>query len=185
MWELALRIIAAFGGLVAIAGVVAAVVSKVMSDRVLESHKSALQKEVERLKADLAKEQETHKLVLKRKEILFSREIDAAKAFFELHQKISPTYSFPDKEWTDVVDDMLGSLGEIETELSNFVRDHGPFLPKEIRALVDQSERLASDFKFFSSGHGTGNQKQAEEAVDKILENLREVKEQFVALLQH
>jgi len=184
MWDIALRIVALFGGLSVVAGGIAALVSKSLSERWLESHKSELQKEVERLKADLAKEQETHKLLLKRKEILFSREIEAAQAFFELHRRVSPTYSFPDKEWEDVVEEVIEDFGKIEKELGNFVRDQGPFLTPAIRKLVDEAEDVSSSFKFHASGHGSGTQKQAEEAVETVLAKLREIEQMFTDLLQ-
>lgn len=184
MWNVALEVIALFGGLSAIAAAVAAFVSKALSDRWLEGHKSELQKEVEKLKSELGKEQETHKLLLKRKEILFSREIDAAKAFFELHQRVSPTYSFPDKEWSDVVEEVIEDFGKIEKELGNFVRDHGPFLAQDIRTLVDKTEELSSSFKFHASGHGSGTRKQAEDAAETVLQSLREIEQRFTTLLQ-
>lgn len=184
MWDTAIRILALFGGLSVVAGGIAAMVTKFLSERWLEGHKAALQKEVERLRADLAKDQETHKLLLKRKEILFLREIEAAKAFFELYQRVSPTYSFPEKEWADVIEEIIENFGEIEKELGNFVKDHGPFINPDIRRLVDQAEELSSSFKFYSSGHGSGTPEQASEAAETALKLLREIEQKFTSLLQ-
>jgi hypothetical protein len=184
MWEIAIKVVGLLGGVAAVAAGIAALVSKIFSDSWLESHKSQLQKEVERLKADLAKDQENHKLSLKRKEILFSREIDAAKAFFEIRQRISPTYSFPEKEWADVIEETIEDFSEIEKELGNFVKDHGPFLNTDTRGLIDECENFASQHKFHASGHGSDTQKQAEEAAETVLTKLREIEQKFIHLLQ-
>jgi hypothetical protein len=50
--------------------------------------------------------------------------------------------------------------------------------------LVDSSETLAAENKFFLSGHGTGSRKQAEDATETVLAQLSEIEKKFIALLQ-
>ena len=42
---------------------------------------------------------EAHKLRLKKSEMLFEKELEAAKTFFALRKKIRPEYSHPDMDW--------------------------------------------------------------------------------------
>jgi len=99
-----------FGGLSVVSIGVAAFVSKLIADRSIESHKAQLGQETERLKGELAKETESHKFSLKKLEIRFDRQIEAALAYSKVYEKLEPHYSHPDKDWDEVLEESNGEF---------------------------------------------------------------------------
>jgi hypothetical protein len=72
------------GALVGASAVVAAVagfVPKFIADRKIESHKTDLARELERLKSELSNEAGIPKWRLKRAELLFAKQVEAGSAF--------------------------------------------------------------------------------------------------------
>jgi hypothetical protein len=174
------KAIVALGGSAVLIGAISAFVSKYIADRSIEGHKAQLNKEVERLKGELAKETETHKLKLKKQEMLFTKEMDAASQFFALHKHIRPSYSHPDMDWDEAVEEVARDFTDTEHRLDKFMTEHGPVLSKKVRDDLKRCADLASNNKFASSGAGVGDVKVAKEAAGDVLKLLREIEEQLV-----
>jgi len=117
-----------FGGLSVVSIGVAAFVSKLIADRSIESHKAQLGQETERLKGELAKETESHKFSLKKLEIRFDRQIEAALAYSKVYEKLEPHYSHPDKDWDEVLEDVMENFTDIAAKLSQYLAEHSVFL---------------------------------------------------------
>jgi hypothetical protein len=175
------RAIALFGGAGVIAAAVAAYVGKFLADRSLEKHKAALGQETERLRAELGRDAETHKWELRKREILFQKEIEAASEFFELHRKLEPKFRHPDMDWNEAADDVIDGFSDAEDKLIKFIAKHGPVLSQKNRSALDQCKALATNNKFAKH---TGEIKEAETAVEEYLKLLNEIESRFVEELR-
>ena len=140
-WAFLWKAIALLGGLSVISGAVGGFVAKFFADRSIEHHKAALGQETERLKGELAKETETHKLKLKRQEILFEKELDAAADFSALYRQIEPRFRHPDMDWDEALEDVVKSFTNTEARLRQFIAKHAPVLSQANR-ITSTSVRL-------------------------------------------
>jgi hypothetical protein len=118
------------------------------ASKAAEKHKATLNEELEKLKNDLSKEAETHKLSLKKQELIFNKELEAASEFMRFHRKIRPTYSHPDMDWDDACEDVVQRLGSIETDLENFIIMHGSVITQIARDMLNECITTASHYKF-------------------------------------
>lgn len=178
--------LAVLGGVGVVAAAVGAVVSKFVSDRLIESHKASLSQETERLKGELAKETETHKLKLKREEVLFSREIDAAVEFSKLRRRIEPSYRHPDMDWDEAMEDVVEDLTDTETVLNKFSAECAPFLSPENLKDIETCISLAQNNKFASHGAGASNttMDEAKKDAEKLLKLLGKIEKRFTTELR-
>lgn len=183
-WELVATAIGALGGTAVLAGSVAAVVSKFVNDRLVESHKAALAQETERLKAQLVQDGDRLRLGLKKQELLFAKELEAASAYMKVRREIEPKFRFPGMEWPDALDDALGNLSDIGEKLESFVLAHGAVIPTAIKNDILELRDLADSHKF-DDAHGAfeGERQYSQEAVaaaEKILSNLRIIEDRLL-----
>jgi hypothetical protein len=111
------KAVAVFGGISAVSVAVSAYIAKFLADRSIERHKATLNQETERLKAELGKDAETHKWKLKKKELLFEKEYEAAVAFFELHARYDPQRRHPEYEWDAVQEDLISSFTDADARI--------------------------------------------------------------------
>jgi Tfp pilus assembly protein FimV len=131
--ELGQTVLLLFGGggvvLVAVCGFFA----KFIADRTIERRKAELSQETERLKAELAIETETHRLKLKKMEILTNKEIEAAGEFISLHRNIRPSYSYPDMDWAEALEEVATEFGKIERLLGDLLVSYGAVIETTAR----------------------------------------------------
>jgi len=116
--------------------------------RELERTKSELNADAERIRAELSREADTHKFRLKKLELLFDKEVEAAGEFLQLHRKIVPTWSHPDMDWSDTTREVTDRLGTTERELSAFLVKHGTVMTAAARSVLQKSIEIASSHKF-------------------------------------
>jgi hypothetical protein len=121
-WQWVGQILTLLGGV----GVVAAFVAKFFADRSNERYKAELGRETERLKAELGKDAETHKWKLKKKEILFQKEFEAALDFFALRRRIEPRFRHPDMEWHEAMRDVIERFSTSEKSTERVHREAWP-----------------------------------------------------------
>src|SRR5579862_3214343 len=160
------KLLALLGGASVVAGAVAAFVGKIFADRSIEKHRAVLTQETERLKAELGKDAETHRWKLRKNEILFQKEFEAASDFFELHRQLEPSYRHPDMDWYEAAKDIVESFSDSEEKLIKFVAKYGPVLSANNRLAVDECERLASHHKFAQVSGGI--KKEDEDAAERF-----------------
>ncbi len=141
-------VVALFGGGGVVLVAICAFISKFIADRTIEGHKAALNAELERLKNELAKESELHKLKLRKAEILFDRELEAVAEFGTLYRQIMPRYSHPDMGWDDACDDVASRFTTIEEQLENYLTKHAPVLTEALREKLHHCKTTASHNKF-------------------------------------
>jgi hypothetical protein len=182
--ETILTVVSALGGSAVIAAAVAAFFGKLFADRSLESHKADLGQETERLKGELAKESETHKLKLKKQELLFQKELEAASDFFALRRKIEPKYRHPDMDWGEALEDVVEAFAKSEDRLQSFAAKYGPVLSEDNRKDLDLATGIASDHKFASAGVGYRDLESAMKIAEKFLNVLQDIEDRFATELR-
>ncbi|MBB2823282.1 UNVERIFIED_ORG: hypothetical protein GGD59_006588 [Rhizobium esperanzae] len=141
-------VVALLGGGGVVLAAICAFISKFIADRTVEGHKATLNAELERLKNELAKESELHKLKLRKAEILFERELEAVAEFGTLYRQIVPRYSHPDMDWDDACDNVASRFPTIEEQLENYLTKHAPVLTEALREKLRHCMTMASHNKF-------------------------------------
>jgi hypothetical protein len=166
--------------LISIGAAIWAFVSAVAASRMIERRKAQLNTELERtkaeltrelegFKADLSRESEAHKFKLKKLEIIFNRELEAAGEFLKLHQEIEPRYSHFDMGWEDATQEVAESFGTTENKLQTFMAKFGAVLDAPVRKSLDECISTASSHKFdFREGDERGARAKAEELLKKL-----------------
>jgi hypothetical protein len=182
IWKLILAAAGIFGGITVVSVGVAAFLAKFIADKSIEKHKAALGQETERLKAELNRQAERDKLRLKKEEIIFNKQLDAASDFMRLHKKLRPAYNHPDKDWGEACAEAAGQLGEFEDKLEEYFQKYGPVLSEEVRRMLRECISKASNYKFATAGYG--NSGEGEKAAGNILDNLEKIEEQMLKELQ-
>lgn len=179
-WGLLLQALGWFGGGAVITIAVAGVLSKYIADRSIEKHKALLGQETERLKGELAKETETHKLALKKQELLYQKELDAASAFIALHRRIEPKYAHPDMDWDEALDDVVDSFTDTEIKLRKYISEYGAALSPENRRQVDECMSCASVHQY-AKHEGERAVKAAKEAANDLLKQMKDIEQRFLS----
>jgi hypothetical protein len=179
-WSLLLQALTYLGGGALVTIGLAGFVSKFMADRSIESHKASLGQETERLKGELAKETETHKLALKKREMLYQKELDAASAFIALHRFIEPNYAYPDMDWSDAMDSVVESFTDTAIKLRRYISTYGAALSVENRAQIDACYSLAENHQY-AKHEGAQQTDDAKKKADELLKQLKEIEARFLA----
>jgi len=172
--------VAALGGV----GVVAAGVAKVVSDHTsqkwLQANQGRLDQALETHRAELAKETETHKLTLKRQELIFQRELEAADAFMSFWRIVYPRYRHPDMDWNDACEDAAHSLGQIEKVVEEYLERHSVAISPDVRDWIERARLDAATEKFFESNPNKRPPQSAVDAAGRILDVLIEARDQIL-----
>ncbi len=175
--ELSQAIIIAFGGnaiLIAILSVLArSLLEKliVRDTKVFETQlRAKADAEIECLKNEMNRNVESYKIQLKKSEVFFLRELDAASAFSSLFHSIRPGYSSPNMDWYDACDEIAQNFGRIEIRLSDFLSKHGAVLNDEERILLIDAMSDAGYGKFDILGPDVDSKsnKKADEIYQKL-----------------
>ncbi|GAB9148361.1 hypothetical protein BDS110ZK25_41670 [Bradyrhizobium diazoefficiens] len=169
-----------FGGISVVTVGAAAFVSKWVADRSIESHKAQLGQETERLKGELAKETESHKFALKKLEIRYNRQIDAALAYSKAYKKLEPRYSHPDKDWDEVLEEVMENFADIAAKLSDYLAEYGVFLSEKNRNDLEKCESIATNHQYTFHGAGPYSRNDSKEQAAAVLKRLKKVKDRFV-----
>lgn len=100
--------------------------------------KAKMDSEIEKFKSTLTRDVESYKVQLKKSEVFFGQELEAASTFSSLFHSILSGYSHPQMDWHDACDDIACNFGGIERQLSEFMGKHAAVLSDEERsALID------------------------------------------------
>lgn len=182
LWALALKLIAALGGIGVIVAGASAFAANFVANRSLQKQKAELGQETERLKGELAKETETHKLKLRKQELLFEKQLEAAVEFFALRRRFEPKYRYPEMDWYEALEDLIQNFSDAEKALQEFSAKHGPILSAPSRKDIESCTQMASAEKF--SGVPGAMTKRAGEVAETFLETMKKIEESFVKELK-
>jgi hypothetical protein len=144
----------------------------------LEITKNRLSAEAEKIRAELSREADTHRFRLKKLELLFDREVEAANKFLQLHRAIRPMWRHPDMDWSDAVREVTDQLAKTETQLSAFLVEHGTVMAASARVALQKAIKTASNHKFDADVEYQTNY------LEGFLEELAEVERELLAAVR-
>lgn len=138
-------ILLAFGGNAALLAVLGLLCKSLLDKLIVRDTKmfeadlsKKTQIELDRLRDEMARNVESYKVQLKKSEVFFLRELEAASAFSSLFHSLLPGYNHPQMDWYEACEEMARNFGRIEVLLTEFMAKHGAMLSDEERAaLVD------------------------------------------------
>ncbi|GEM_PF-3351143 len=175
--EVGLKAVAALGEVGVVAAAVAKTVSNHNSKKWLQNNQGELSTALETHRAELAKETEAHKLTLKRQELMFARELEAADAFMGLWRKVWPQFSRPDMDWHEACADVAERLGTVERLLEDYLEQHSVAISVSAREVVEQAQSEAASEKFFDNSPGNEPPKSALTAAENVLDAMRDARD--------
>lgn len=175
VWQ---TILLAFGGNAALLAVLAYSAKSLLDNRVVRDTKlfeselrSKADLEIERLKSDMSNRIESYKVQLKKSEIFFEKELEAASALSTLFHGLLPRYGNPVMEWEDACTEMANDFASIEVRLTDFMTKHAAMLNETERELL-VGARADAGYGKFGDHDGTGfdEVEQAEKMYAKLKE---------------
>lgn len=125
-------ILAFLGGGVAIVFAFSNWLGKVWANRLIEKERAEHNKELEPLKSKFLKETESYKIKVKKSELLFEKQFEAASEFVAFFRSLSPAYSFPNMDWEDVCNHFVLISENIERDLTKYLSRHGAVLGGDV-----------------------------------------------------
>ena len=105
--NLVLDILSKIGGPVAIISGLSAFLGKISAERIIRDRIAGHERTLERLKAEYQKDIEGHKIKLKKSELFFERQLEAANALSEFKESLLGRHDFSD----ETIDDALEKMG--------------------------------------------------------------------------
>ena len=147
-WDDAFKVVGALGGVGVVSAAMAAWIGNMVSSRVIEKQKATLAEQLETHKDLLLREADRNRLLLKRQELMFEREFDASVAFLNLHNNVVPESWAPDLDWSDAQVRIAEKLGTHERDLKKLLDKHSVALSKEARKLIGSAKSTANSGSF-------------------------------------
>lgn len=100
--------------------------------------KADLDKELESHKARLQESMESHKWRIRRQELFFEREIEAAEEIQKLCDHVLPTYDHPDMDFQDACEHVYQCFGDTADRIGKYLSKYRVFIePEIVRELED------------------------------------------------
>ena len=121
---------------------------KVWANRIMEKEKNEHTRELEFLKNSFLKDTESYKIKLKKSELIFEKQFEAASELVALHRSFLPDITFPDMDWEDVLDHYAFSSKDIEKKLKEYLSRHGAILGEEVEEKISECLGIAGWNKF-------------------------------------
>lgn len=151
IWKIVGQLVVALGGVSVLLIGLSSYLGKIFADRFIVTKKAELNAENERLKGELGREMETHRIRLKKSETFFQLEFDAASKFVELRRRMMPRHNSPEMDWDDACDEIALQFEILEVQLSDFIATYGAVLTDEAIDLVSSCIGIAGSNKFDAS----------------------------------
>lgn len=172
-------ILASIGGGTAIVFSFSSWLGKVWANRLMENEKNEHSRQLESLKNTFLKETESYKIKLKKSELIFEKQFEAASALVALHRSFIPQINSVHMDWEDVVDHYAFSSQKIEEELEKYLSLHGAVLGEEVEEKISECIGVAGWNKFEISKEYEVTSKGKEEGA-KINNLLNEAKKLMI-----
>lgn len=148
IFSIASTILVSIGGGTAIVFAFSNFLGKVWANRLMEKEKNEHTRELEALKSSFLKDSESYKIKLKKSELIFEKQFEAASALVALHRRFLPGIHFPDMDWEDFLDHYVLSSKKIEKDLNEYLSQHGAVLGAEVEKKISECLVIASLNKF-------------------------------------
>ena len=141
--------------------------------------KAAADGAMKRSEASLTRETETHKLRLKKQEILFGKELDAVLEFIKIRHDLKPKVDDPTMDGYEAGRDFAMRLGQVERVLDDFMAKHSGPISDKARAHLKKALDLTRYNKFRIT-NGEPDKVAEEAAEDLLMELLPTIERQFL-----
>ncbi|KIO48755.1 hypothetical protein [Nitrosospira sp. NpAV] len=148
IWEFVLALLGALGGGGLIVLGLSRWLGEVWSSRIAEKLRAANAHDLERTKAALLHEVESHKIRLKKSEFLFQKEFEAASSFSAVFRSLHPGFNHPNMDWYEACDEIAQRLGSIEKKLEHYFSAFSAVLTEEERNILSDAISDAGYWKF-------------------------------------
>ena len=175
IWAISGSILASIGGGTAIVFGFSSWLGKVWANRLMEKEKNEHSRELESLKNKFLKETESYKIKLKKSELIFEKQFEAASELVALQRNFLPKINFPHMDWEDVLDHYAYSSEKIEKALEEYMSRHGAILGEEVEEKIGECINVATWNKFEVNNEREVTLKGKEEA-EKVHSLLNEAK---------
>lgn len=146
---------------------------KVWANRLMAAETAKHSQDLERLRQELTKSSDSYKVKLRKSELIFEKEFEAASELVALIQTFYPKFRHPDMDWSESCAEIAFDLDKIENSIKIFLSKHGAVLPTEVKRKLATCNGIASDNKFFpESAQEMSAPDYAIDAVDRIFKEL-------------
>lgn len=147
---------------------------KVWANRLMVEEKAKFSRDLESLKSELVRENESHKIKLKKSEFIFEKEFKAVSELAVLIKGILPPFRHQDMDWGEACDEIAQNFASIHKVIDNFLSLHGPVLGQDVKVLLSEAGVLATHHQFDVTSIGdvpSDANKAADELYKKLLES--------------
>lgn len=148
---------------------------KLNFDKHLESYKSELTGEIEKLR-----------LALRKSETIFSQQFAALVELRRISRNLIPRKKHPDMEWEEALEDVASSFSTHAEVLDEFLCKHQAVLPDDVLRKIEHAANLANDgtFEFnWNRNDGAEVTGRGIEIAQELYDGIREVSIQLQALV--
>lgn len=152
---------------------------KVWAERILSKEKAQQTQDLEKFKQELQEAAERHKIRLKKSELIFAKEFEAASALVAMYRDISPKFVQPNMDYYDACDQVASRFEYIEEQLHEFVRTHGAVLTDGVKQLCYLCIGIAGENKFQTTGPEIPTSANA--AADALISHLKQAEIEMLA----
>lgn len=123
---------------------------RVWANQLMARDTAKYAEELALLRNRLTQDTETYKMKLKKSELIFQREFEAASEFVAMLGGFLPLHSRSEMDWDDACDEIAQNFKRIELTLGKFLAKHGAVLPSEVRDAVCCGMGIAGEHKLNS-----------------------------------
>lgn len=182
LFELASVILLSLGGGGIIVFAFSSWLGKVWANRLMAAETAKHSRDLERLREELSRGLESHKVKLRKSELVFEKEFEAASQLVALIRGFLPTYRHPHMDWHEACEEIAFDLEKIESGLDGFLSKHGAVLPTEVKEHLGSCTGIAADNKFeIASVEEMYVPDSAIDAADKVFKELWEAEEKMLS----
>lgn len=128
-------------GLLGIYGLVAGGIGSLLSGYLFPSW-------LQKRKSELDVEAEKIRFKLKRRELMFDRELIAAEAFFQFHDRVLGTARTPDPDWSEAQIIIAERFVSLESQLTKFLEGHGVAISESATKSIKAARNAANQGSF-------------------------------------
>ena len=146
--NLALDILSKIGGAVAIISGLSAFLGKIWAERIIRDRIAGHERTLESLKAEYQKDIEGHKIKLKKSELFFERQLEAANALSEFKESLLGRHDFPDETIDDALERMGSRFNHHADWIQVFMARYAVVLPEKIKKKLREAFYIADTIKF-------------------------------------
>lgn len=172
IFEIAGLVVGSLGGGAAIVFGFSNFLGKVWANRLMTKEKAEYARELASLRNDLVQETESYKLKLKKSELIFEKEFEAASRFVALRRSFMPTYSHPEKDWSEACDEIAQNFEKIAEELNAYLAEFGAVLQDDAKDIISKCKTIAAINKF--EADSTSVSMKANMAADELYDKLED-----------